>query len=84
MPITGMRGSKGPDEAFPGKSGLNMIVLGDVEVIIVVQKIMISDLPKDGEDRYNQKQAGHKFQTMRLHIDITPQSCAKLIGFRNT
>ena len=55
-----------------------MIVLGDVEVIIVVQKIMISDLPKDGEDRHDQKQADRELQTAKLHIDIISYAYGKL------
>ena len=74
MPIVGMSGSKSPLNAFQCQSCLDMAVFSDIQIVIKVDKFMISNLPVNRKSRHDHKQADHKFQTVTMHIIFISQA----------
>jgi hypothetical protein len=54
MPISCLSGSKGPPYGFAGEPQLHLRVVGDVDIIVVVDKVMILHLPVNSKNCYNQ------------------------------
>jgi hypothetical protein len=67
MPIAGVCSTKSPDETFEGQSGLHWRVIGNIDLVIILQKFMSSHLPKDRKDSYDEKETNEKFQNITTH-----------------
>jgi hypothetical protein len=60
MPVGGMGGSKSPDNGFTSQAGFYVLILGNVDWIIKGYKVMIPNLPIDGNRSQNQENANGK------------------------
>ena len=67
MPISGPSCSKGPTSSFARQSRLHVRVVGDVDIIVVVDKLMILYLPVNSKDRYSQNQSYKSFPSHGVH-----------------
>ena len=56
MPISGLGGCKGPNYGLAGESRLHVGIVGDVDIIVIVDKLMVFHLPVNTKDKYNQNQ----------------------------
>ena len=70
MPVAAMESCEGAYETLRSKSSIHMRVFGNINIIIVVYKIMFGHLPKNQSSCYNQKQRNHNPQTIRTHVSI--------------
>ena len=52
-----MKGGESPDNAFATQPSLDMRILGNIEIIIQIDEIVITHLPVDCKGGNNQKQA---------------------------
>jgi hypothetical protein len=52
-----MCGSKSPSDVLYGQPGLHVVVLGDIQIVIEVNKLIIPYLPIDYKCGYDKKQA---------------------------
>jgi hypothetical protein len=67
MPISGLSGSKGPTCGLARESPLHLRIVSNVDIIVVVDKLMILYLPVNTKDRYNQNQTYKSFPSHGGH-----------------
>src|SRR6185503_13924728 len=57
MPVCCGRRCESPDEVFTAQTGLNLRVAGDVDIVVVANKLMFCDLQVNSESDYRQQPA---------------------------
>ena len=69
MPVGCVTGCKSPDNAILGQAAQNVLIFGYVQIVIVVGKIKITDLPEDQQSTQCQNRVNgndekilHKFR----------------------
>jgi len=63
MPVARTCGSKRPGDAVQGQPGLYMWIDCDIQVVIVINKIMVPHLPINGYDGHDQKKTNQQIRS---------------------
>ena len=63
MPIAGVEGGEGPGDGLVGQALRDVRIVVDVSVVVEVDEIVPSGLPKDQHDHQQQKSADGRRQT---------------------
>ena len=58
MPKASLQGPRGPNNVSPGQAILDARVVGNVEVIIQINELIVLDRGIDNESRHDQEQSG--------------------------
>jgi hypothetical protein len=69
MPVRDIWHSQSPFNALKGKSCLDVKVFSDIQIVIKVDKLVISNLPVNRKGRHDKKQGCQECQEITAHMN---------------
>ncbi len=80
VPEARMRRGEGPADTLRREAALNVAVVGHIDRVIEVDKIVLPDLPEDREGRHCQQQANRQYLFFLRHQALLQRFFAGTIG----